>query len=637
MLNTPSRFLKPWGYVLILLLAFALRLIALEQRPLHFDEGINMVFGQGGLANVLATTFKNGDTDPPVHRLILGGWMGLAGASAFAIRYFSVVCGVLWLAVSYRLARRLGLGTAVAALLLLMMAGSSYAVNYTQQAKGYAFAALMEALSFAILDFGFWILDFEGTKIQNLKSKISEAGYVVAIMLMLGTHYYTAPVLAMQWVWLWGAGRGAAALRRLAVLQALACLPVAIWVLFTFRAVLTGSLGLSHTPPIPAGQLLANIWADMTLGEYFQMDHISIIEFVIIALAWCGRSYFDRNPKASRWLTSALIPIIFTLLLQLRITFFSSRFLLYLLPFVLMPIAAGVVALAEWLSRRIKVLGVTVGALSAAGLVGLMGLGLTAFYRAPIDPKEDFRSTIRAIRPQVQAGDAAVFGYIWLDGMVASYAPEINPRLTWYDDAEFGAQVAQRMGDIAQRHTRVWFFNYTPTPNLPTPPALDWLRGNAAQAMVYPAGQGSMTPILFVNTTPLSAQTNTVVFDQRLQLRYTPLNSEIQAQNATILPLRLEWTRLRQTDHDDLGLFVHVIGKDGQRVAQSDSDAVNGFAPHFTWQINQPITDQRALVLPPLPPGTYTIIGGAFSRRDGARLKLADGGDFATLGAFVTR
>ena len=636
MLNTPSKFLKSWGYVLILLLAFALRLIALEQRPLHFDEGINVVFGQGGLANVLATTFKNGDTDPPVHRLILGGWMGLAGASAFAIRYFSVVCGVLWLAVSYRLTQRLGLGTAVAVLLLLMMAGSAYAVNYTQQAKGYAFAALMAALSFAILDFRFWILDFGGTKIQNLKSKISEAGYVVAIMLMLGTHYYTAPVLAMQWVWLWGAGRGAAALRRLAILQALACLPVAIWVLFTFRAVLTGSLGLSHTPPIPAGQLLANIWADMTLGEAIGGNNIILSGLAIIFFIG-GCKFLGRNKSASWWLTGVLVPLIFTLLLQLRITFFSSRFLLYLLPFIMTPIAAGMVMATQWVTRLHKTLGNIIGLVLLTGWVGLIGVGLAAFYRAPIDPKEDFRSAIRAIRPQVQAGDAAVFGYIWLDGMVASYAPEINPRLTWYDDTEFGTQTAQHMSDIAQHHTRVWFFNYTPTPNLPTPPALDWLRGNAAQAMVYPAGQGSMTPILFVNTTPLSAQTNTVVFDQRLKLRYTPLNSEMQAQNATILPLRLEWTRLRQTDHDDLGLFVHVIGKDGQRVAQSDSDAVNGFAPHFTWQIDQPITDQRALVLPPLPPGTYTVIGGAFSRRDGARLKLAGGGDFVTLGAFVTR
>ena len=621
---------------MLLLLAFALRLIALEQRPLHFDEGINVVFGQGGLANVLAITFKNGDTDPPVHRLLLGGWMGLAGASAFAIRYFSVMCGMLWLAVSYRLARRLGLGTAVAVLLLLLMAGSSYAVNYTQQAKGYAFAALMAALSFAILEFRFWALEFEGAKTQNLNSKISEIGYVVAIMLMLGTHYYTAPVLIMQWIWLWGAGRGVAALRRLAVLQALACLPVAIWVLLTFRAVLTGSLGLSTTTPLSPIQLLANIWADMTLGEAIGGDNTILLGLTIIFFI-AGCKFLSRNKSASWWLIGTLVPLIFTLLLQLRITFFSSRFLLYLLPFIMTPIAAGMVMATQWVTGLHKTLGNLIRLVLLTGWVGLMGFGLATFYRTPIDPKEDFRPAIRAIRPQVQAGDAAVFGYIWLDGMVASYAPEVNPRLTWYDDAEFGTQVAQRMGDIAQRHTRVWFFNYTPAPNLPTPPALDWLRGNAAQAVVYSAGQGSMTPILFVNTTPLSAQANTVVFDQRLQLRYTPLNIEIQAQNATILPLRLEWTRLKQTDNDDVGLFVHVIAKDGQRVAQSDSDAVNGFAPYFTWQVGQPITDQRALVLPPLPPGTYTVIGGAFSRRDGARLRLAGGGDFAILGAFVTR
>nr|MCW1969085.1 hypothetical protein [Anaerolineae bacterium] len=313
-----------------------------------------------------------------------------------------------------------------------------------------------------------------------------------------------------------------------------------------------------------------------------------------------------------------------------------SRFLFYLLPFGLIPIAAGVIVLARWLTRRAAALIVVVGAAFMAGLIGMVGF-LATFYNTPIDPKEDFRPAIAAIRPHVQAGDAAVFGYIWLDGMVASYAPDVNPHLTWYDDAEFGAQVTARMSEITQRHARIWFFNYAPTPNLPTPPALDWLRGNAAQAAVYPAGQGSMTPMLFVRTPTLPANASAAMFDQRLQLRYAPLNAEVKAQTPSPLPLRLEWTRLRQTDNDDIGLFVHVIGANGERVAQSDGDAVNGFAPHFTWQIGQPITDQRALALPPLPSGTYTIVAGAFSRRDGARLKLMDGRDFVLLGNVEVR
>nr|MCW1969843.1 glycosyltransferase family 39 protein [Anaerolineae bacterium] len=331
--------------LLLLLLAFALRLVALEQRPLHFDEGINVVFGQGGLANVLATTFKNGDTDPPVHRLALGAWMGLTGSSPFALRYFSVLCGVLWLALCYRLVRRLGLGSAIAALTLLFMAVSAYAVNYTQQAKGYAFAALMASLSFVILDFG-------QAKIQNSKSKISEAVYVLAIMLMLGTHYYTAPVLLMHWLWLWGAGRGWAALRRLAVLQTLACLPVAMWVLLTIRAVLTGSLGLSDAPPLPPGQLLGNIWTDMMTGDASVFRYDGPLSLVPIILGYYGSSLWRRKPTATWLLGGTLIPLVFTLILQLRIAFFSSRFLFYLLPFGLIPIAAGVIVLARWLTRR---------------------------------------------------------------------------------------------------------------------------------------------------------------------------------------------------------------------------------------------------------------------------------------------
>ncbi|MFN8497467.1 MAG: hypothetical protein U0641_06385 [Anaerolineae bacterium] len=72
---------------------------------------------------------------------------------------------------------------------------------------------------------------------------------------------------------------------------------------------------------------------------------------------------------------------------------------------------------------------------------------------------------------------------------------------------------------------------------------------------------------------------------------------------------------------DDLTLFVHVLGADGQTVAQADGEPLGATYPTSRWRVGERIVESRAL--PPLPPGQYRVQVGWYNRASGERLPVA--------------
>ena len=189
-----------WAVACVLLaLAFALRVGSIEHQPLHYDEGNNVYFGRLPFAGLLQETIRTSDTDPGGHRYALGFWMDAAGPSPFAIRLFSAAFSLLCVALTYRLARQLRLGIAVSLIAAGLMAISPYAIDYGQQAKGYAMGAAL-----ALASWWCWMKLMSGS--GGRSNKAVAVGYVLLTAAMISTHFYTVLVLGMQWVWALGAG-----------------------------------------------------------------------------------------------------------------------------------------------------------------------------------------------------------------------------------------------------------------------------------------------------------------------------------------------------------------------------------------------------------------------------------------------
>ncbi len=132
--------------LLILLLAFGLRLIAIDARSLWYDEAFAVLFARQGPAAMLQGTLTPtaggaADIHPLLYYLTLDGWMRLAGSSPLAVRLLSVLAGLLTLALLYRLSRRLfDQRLALAALLIAALA--PFHVQYSQEARMYSLLAL---------------------------------------------------------------------------------------------------------------------------------------------------------------------------------------------------------------------------------------------------------------------------------------------------------------------------------------------------------------------------------------------------------------------------------------------------------------------------------------------------------------
>jgi 4-amino-4-deoxy-L-arabinose transferase-like glycosyltransferase len=133
--------------LLILLLAFGLRMACLQSRALWYDEAFAVLYASLSPAQMVYGTVTPvtgagaADVHPLLYYFLLHGWMGLAGRSPLTVRFLSVGLGMLTVAILWRLAawcfdRRTGLAVG------LLAAVNPFHVAYSQEARMYALLGL---------------------------------------------------------------------------------------------------------------------------------------------------------------------------------------------------------------------------------------------------------------------------------------------------------------------------------------------------------------------------------------------------------------------------------------------------------------------------------------------------------------
>lgn len=138
--------------VLVLLLAFSLRLIHLQSRPLWYDEAFAVLYAGLSPARMVYGTATPtagagaADVHPLLYYFLLHGWMTLAGGSPLAARFLSVALGMVTIALFWRLAAE-QLGRPTAAVVGLLAATSPFHIAYSQEARMYALLGLAVVLT----------------------------------------------------------------------------------------------------------------------------------------------------------------------------------------------------------------------------------------------------------------------------------------------------------------------------------------------------------------------------------------------------------------------------------------------------------------------------------------------------------
>ena len=631
--------------VLLVWAAFTMRAIDVDRRPLSFDEGNNIFFGLHSPEDVFRYSRLTFDTDPPGHRFVLGLWMDLVGPSPFVIRFLSISLATLAVALLYRVMRVLRLPASACLVGVFMLAFSPFAIEYSQQAKGYALE-----LAMALLSWWAWIrVDPSG---RNRRTPLRLwVGYVISTGILLSTHYYALPVVAMQWLW-WLASRmmkrqwpitPGAALRRI-IAQVVACMPAGVWFLFTFDTAFHGAMTVPTTlTALSPFELLRTVFGEMCSGQYTSETLASagalILGLVVLYGAvrlWQYGGLSGGTGYGAFWFgTSLFVPLLWSYMWQQRVNFFNARFLLYATPNVYVLAAGCALPVMDLLHghtfRRLSLGAIVPGAGLAAVLVAGM-LGITIQDGAPIDTRNDFRPLLITMRPLVRPGDAALGTYIWMEGIFTSYMPETRTRLHWYMDVYTPSTVERLMTPIAMHHRRVWALSFRHNPDALSALSVKWLRNHAARAFRLVAGD--MWVLLFTNlqgTPTPPGSMHMALFDRRIRLTAPAITGTLTSGDT--VDMTLIWTALQAVPEEDV-VYVHVLAPDGRLVAQNDGYPVNGLAPSYTWQPGHPVIDRRAILIPSdAPVGTLSVWVGLYRRSDGRRLHTSDGSDGVWIGA----
>ncbi len=129
---------------LILLLGFGLRLYRLSEQNIWWDEGHAVWAARQSLAQTTRITAQ--DVHPPLYLWMLHGWLRLVGTGELAVRYLSLIGGLLTVALVGVLARRL-FGRPAALLASLLTATARFHIWWSQEARMYVWAAFFALLS----------------------------------------------------------------------------------------------------------------------------------------------------------------------------------------------------------------------------------------------------------------------------------------------------------------------------------------------------------------------------------------------------------------------------------------------------------------------------------------------------------
>ncbi len=236
------------GFVLlaIILIGAFLRLYHLGTQSIWFDEAFSVWVSKLAVPQMVQATAA--DVHPPLYYVLLHYWITVFGTSESAVRLLSALFGVLAIPMIYVLGRQLFNEEAglVAALILAL---SSFNIQYSQETRMYSLMALLALLSM------YFFLRF--LQQSNL---VSSAGYVLSTTLLAYTHIYGLFVVIAQNVYvvtlLLLSRNRAYSLKRWAELQAIVVALFIPWIAVLIRQIPQREATISSLVPPTAATIV---------------------------------------------------------------------------------------------------------------------------------------------------------------------------------------------------------------------------------------------------------------------------------------------------------------------------------------------------------------------------------------------
>jgi mannosyltransferase len=660
--------------ILLLLIAFALRLYRLDHQEIWGDEAHSAYLSKLPLLSAVSPRME---TNPPLYHLLLWFWVKLTGSSVFALRFLSLVLGVLTVLLVYRLAR-LVFGELVGLLTALLCAISPFLVYYSQEARMYALATFFTTLSMFLLA---RIVSGESRHSRPRRFPEDLRGldilwlaYVLATAAAIFTHYYALFVVVAQNVLvisLWRRNRKG--LTRWLAVQAALALSYLPWVLaqrgflgskasarfneltlpvlisIVKRSLVAFSVGTTVQTPLayyltPVFLLLAALGLVAAIApppgracpELAEGGRLGGGE----SLPSPGPSLGGRGKQTWLLLAWLVIPLVCAWLVNPIMPFFQERYLLVVAPAFVILVARGLGCMGEKSSWVLLL-----GLLFAFAVVSASSISLHNWFFDDAYTKGEYGLMMDYVQDHAQQGDLLLLNNPLQESLFDYYRPPGVPyRLISRHDLRTEQRADQALAALTEGYSRVWLvmFGY-PEQYDPNHLAERWLSEHGYRSS-YRSFLGAYLTLYVVSPAEASLpmqHTAAANLDNKVLLVGHGLAAQEIEAGGTIR-LTLYWQALAEMDRR-YTVFVHLLDADNRIVAQMDGEPLGGVRPTTEWQLGEIVHDSYGLlVAPDTPPGEYLLEVGMYYLPTLERLPLLDASgdvedDRVVLGTIVVR
>ncbi|MEZ4592785.1 MAG: hypothetical protein R3D55_16805 [Chloroflexota bacterium] len=611
-----------WLLVLILLLAFGLRVHNLEVQSFWNDEGNSARLSERSIPLIIEGTAS--DIHPPLYYLLLNQWPVVVGDSEFGLRSLSLFAGLLVVPLTLVLGQNFdakaqrGEGKKRSWSLGLIAAGlvaiNPGLVYYSQEARMYALLGLWAVLSTVLL-------------LRWLS--------VVGNPLSVNGERYS---VNSNWKWLWG---GAYVLCATAGLYTHYFFPAVLlvhnlFILIKIIQSLPKPLTINHLPLtikhwpflMLATLLLYTPWLPIFLDQ-FGSDPISRPGVGAFVTAVSHFLTFGQTvePEASYlWLVAGLLGIglvygrskltlpVSACSFPLAMMFATGttgaeyyKFLMVAVPF--WAIWLGV-AFTEANQRGLRLL---------AGVFLLvlpwgMWQSLQNMYTDPAYARADYRAMAQRILAEDHPNAGVIlnaanqweaFTYYFPDDSNVYPLPEGRSRPNPDD-------IDATLSQIAAQHDRLYAIFWGEAQRDPERLIERWLDAHAFKATDEWVGDVRFVTYAIPSAPATEMETAvSLPFGEAITLDGYTLG-ETSLQPGDIVEVTLFWQTAVPLQNR-YKVFLHLLDENGNLVSQRDSEPGGGLALTTTWQPGTAVVDNHGLLLPSeLPPGSYQLRLGLY-------------------------
>jgi 4-amino-4-deoxy-L-arabinose transferase-like glycosyltransferase len=631
----------------IILLAFTLRVYRLGYQSLWDDEAKSVWVSSWSVTEILVEQSQH--EHPPLHYLLLHGWIRLAGESEFSVRFVSLFFGLLSVPMIYKLGKALS-NARLGLLAAFVAAISPFWVYFSQETRMYTTATFF-SLS-AVYFFARILRDHQkSTGLGQVFIPASRRlglglwlGYVLTTFCSLYSHYFALFAIVFENLFLASLWRR---YRSLIKSWALAQIGVALLFLPWLAFMAAGVIGIETSQPertaligpnAPAYGLLAT-WLEgwrgrkslvnvfrtcliaFGLGESAQPNlklPLAVVLLIIlivgtVSLARDHSSLMQRREAAAFLLLYLTVPILLGYL-----TAFPaerphwSKYFILASPAYYLLVAAGLAAL--WKRR--------VGGLIAGLIFVACASGSSLFncYFNPQYARPDFRPQIAYIETFSQADDALMVNP---RGLFTTFWHYYRGDLTYYPPPEETdtANIEATLRQIAERHSGLWVVKNVPNDFDPDETIEWWLTHHTYRTMTAWVGHNVFRYYSMpVNGEPVHHPLQ-VNFAEQILL--TDYDLAIRATKyGHILQATLWWQALTEMDEQYL-VSLRVLDQSGHLGGRKAIPPLGNFRPTVGWAKGEQIEDHVGLFIwPGTPPGEYWVKVGLVNGSDGQPLVI---------------